>query len=145
MWITQVCFICNSFVRASFILPTLILQAPSRPKKSVTAKGNMGSLAQTSDIDKAETQIPYWEGQRNIAECTHTHTFAYIDRFTKAGTVSISIQKGKVLMPRQKTGYQARTLESSIRNILSQRKAKWWLGQDLGTRRPNMLQKTPQL
>lgn len=58
---------------------------------SVTAKGSMERLAQTSDIDK--TPIPCREVQRDKVACmpsarTHTHTYA----FAKVGTVSICTQ-----------------------------------------------------
>lgn len=47
---------------------------------SVTAKGGMECLAQTSDIDKAGSQSACREAQRGTVACaqTHTHTHAHL-------------------------------------------------------------------
>lgn len=62
---------------------------------SVTAKGGMECLAQTSDIDKAGSQSPCREVHRDTVACVHTHKHACMDAFTRAGTVSICIQNAR--------------------------------------------------
>lgn len=71
---------------------------------SVTAKGGMECLAQTSDIDKAGSQSACREEQRGTVACMHacihtrtrTHAFAYMDAFAKDGTHLIYAYASKV-------------------------------------------------
>lgn len=60
---------------ASYVVPTLTPGATGGTKDlSVTAKGSMECLAQTSDIDKAGSQSPCREVHRDTVACMHTHT-----------------------------------------------------------------------
>lgn len=73
----QVCFISSRavvFVLTSCIVPTLTPGTTGGTKDlSVTAKGGVECLAQTSDIDKAGSQSPCREMHRDtVAWCTHT-------------------------------------------------------------------------
>lgn len=66
---------------------------------SVTAKGGMECLAQTSDIDKAGSQSACREVLRDTVTYARmrmrTHTFAYMDAFARAATFNICIQNAR--------------------------------------------------
>lgn len=98
------------FMLASCIVPTLNPRGYRTPRICPSQQGSMERLAQTSDIDKAESQSPCSEAHGKTVVCIH--------RYCLNGSICQSWHslhmhpKFKISRLRWTAGWQARTLET---------------------------------